>query len=123
MCEDGFSHPHIDRFETGACHDVRYSAFEPATNAKSGHPGGALGAADIVTVLYFDIMDINKDNAATLDRDRFVLSKGHASPLLYAVLAEKGIIEDEKEHVPSIYNLRHIFYFTNNFITSILLHV
>ena len=77
--------------------NIRINIIREVSNAKSGHPGGALGAADIVTVLYFDIMDINKDNAATLDRDRFVLSKGHASPLLYAVLAEKGIIEDEKE--------------------------
>jgi transketolase len=77
--------------------NIRINIIKEVSNAKSGHPGGALGCTDILTVLYFDIMDINKENADTLDRDRFVLSKGHSSPALYAVLAEKGIIEDEKE--------------------------
>ena len=58
--------------------------------AQSGHPGGSLSSTDIVTALYFDEMDINADNLGSIDRDRFVLSKGHASPLLYAVLCEKG---------------------------------
>lgn len=65
-------------------------------NAASGHPGGSLSAADIMTVLYFEEMDINKENAASIERDRFVLSKGHASPLLYAVLCEKGLIPQEE---------------------------
>ena len=50
--------------------------------AQSGHPGGSLSAADILTYLYFEEMDITKENADSIDRDRFVLSKGHASPLL-----------------------------------------
>ncbi|NLH62594.1 MAG: transketolase [Erysipelotrichaceae bacterium] len=60
--------------------------------AQAGHPGGSLSAADILTILYFEVMDITPENADGIDRDRFVLSKGHASPLLYAVLAESGII-------------------------------
>ena len=77
--------------------NIRINIVKEVANANSGHPGGSLGAADILTVLYFNIMDITKENANSLNRDRFVLSKGHASPLLYAILAEKGIIEDEKE--------------------------
>lgn len=76
---------------------VRINVIREVSNAKSGHPGGALGCTDILTVLFFSIMDINKDNADSIDRDRFVLSKGHSSPALYAVLYEKGIIQDESE--------------------------
>lgn len=73
--------------------NIRIDIIKEVSSAQSGHPGGSLGAADILTVLYFDIMDFTKENAGSNDRDRFVLSKGHASPLLYAVLAEKGVIE------------------------------
>ena len=58
--------------------------------AGSGHPGGSLSAADIVTALYFDIMKHDPANPHWPDRDRFVLSKGHAAPVLYAALAERG---------------------------------
>ncbi len=58
--------------------------------AGSGHPGGSLSAADIVTSLYFKIMRHNPKNPQRLDRDRFILSKGHAAPVLYAALAECG---------------------------------
>ena len=74
--------------------NIRKNIIKEVSNAQSGHPGGSLGAADLLTVLYFDVMDFTKENAHSLDRDRFVLSKGHASPLLYAVLAEKGIIDE-----------------------------
>lgn len=76
--------------------NIRINIIKEVSNAQSGHPGGSLGAADILTVLYFDVMDFTKENAKSQDRDRFVLSKGHASPLLYAILAEKGIIEEEE---------------------------
>ncbi len=76
--------------------NIRINIIKEVSNAQSGHPGGSLGAADILTVLYFDVMDFTKENAHSLERDRFVLSKGHASPLLYAVLAEKGIIQEEE---------------------------
>jgi len=59
-------------------------------NAGSGHPGGSLSAADIVTALYFNLMRHDPENPAWPDRDRFILSKGHAAPLLYAALAESG---------------------------------
>lgn len=62
--------------------NIRINIIKEVYAGKSGHPGGSLGAADILTVLYFDIMDINAGNVGTIDRDRFVLSKGHAAPLL-----------------------------------------
>lgn len=76
--------------------------------AQSGHPGGSLSATDILTVLYFDIMDINEENIHGIDRDRFVLSKGHASPALYAVLAEKGFV-DETEAVTTFRQINSKF--------------
>ena len=83
--------------------NIRRNIVTEVYSAKSGHPGGSLSAADVLTELYFEHMDINKDNVNTIDRDRFVLSKGHASPLLYATLAEKGFIE-----VEDLKGFRHI---------------
>lgn len=62
--------------------------------AGSGHPGGSLSAVEIVTALYFRLMRQSPADACSLDRDRFILSKGHAAPLLYAVLAECGYIPE-----------------------------
>ena len=59
----------------------------------SGHPGGSLSAAEIVTALYFEVMKINPNEPKWSERDRFVLSKGHAAPVLYAALAEKGYFD------------------------------
>ncbi len=64
--------------------------------AQSGHPGGSLSATDILTYLYFEEMNVTKENLDSTKRDRFVLSKGHASPALYGVFAEKGWIEQEE---------------------------
>ena len=64
--------------------------------AASGHPGGSLSATDILAMLYFEVMDINAENVKTIERDRFVLSKGHASPALYAVLSEKGFLDHDQ---------------------------
>ncbi|MDD2192744.1 MAG: transketolase [Bacteroidales bacterium] len=64
--------------------------------AGSGHPGGSLSAADIVSVLYFDTMKLDPEQPAWPERDRFVLSKGHAAPVLYAALAEKGFFPQEE---------------------------
>ena len=75
--------------------NIRKNILTEVYSAKSGHPGGSLSAADILTEIYFEQMDINKDNVNTIDRDRFVLSKGHASPLLYATLAEKGLLDED----------------------------
>ena len=75
--------------------EVRKNIIEEVYNASSGHPGGSLSAADILTVLYFYEMNIEQDNLKEKSRDKFVLSKGHCSPALYGVLAEKGFIEKE----------------------------
>ncbi|MDY5212171.1 transketolase [Intestinibacter sp.] len=61
--------------------------------AKSGHPGGSLSAVEILTALYFDEMNIDPTNPKMEDRDRFILSKGHAAPVLYATLAERGFFD------------------------------
>lgn len=70
--------------------DIRVDIVEMISEAKSGHPGGSLSIADILTVLYFEEMNIKANNPKWEDRDRFVLSKGHAAPALYAALAQKG---------------------------------
>ena len=72
--------------------NIRRNIVKEVYSAQSGHPGGSLGAADIITFLYFEEMNINSENLNSIDRDRFVLSKGHASPALYAALAEKGFM-------------------------------
>mgnify|MGYP003681894189 CR=1 FL=1 len=64
--------------------------------AGSGHPGGSLSAADIVTALYFKVLHHNPKNPQWQDRDRFILSKGHAAPILYAALAESGYFPVEE---------------------------
>ncbi len=69
---------------------LRRHCLEMIGRAKSGHPGGSLSAADIVAVLYFHHLKHDPKNPKKLDRDRFVLSKGHAAPVLYAALAEAG---------------------------------
>lgn len=69
---------------------VRVDIVKAIFNAGSGHPGGSLSAADIVTALYFDEMNIDPKNPKMEGRDKFVLSKGHAGPVQYAALAERG---------------------------------
>ncbi|MCR5484107.1 MAG: transketolase [Clostridiales bacterium] len=75
---------------------VRMGIIESVFNAKSGHPGGSLSAADFMTYLYFNKMNIKPDDPAWEDRDRFVLSKGHISPCLYSVLANRGFFPVEE---------------------------
>lgn len=69
---------------------IRIDIIEQVHSAKSGHPGGSLSIADIMTYLYFKEMNIDPKNPDFPDRDRFVLSKGHTCPALYATLAERG---------------------------------
>lgn len=76
--------------------NVRIDILEEVYNAKSGHIGGAFSIADILTILYFNEMNIDAKSPDSPDRDRLVLSKGHASAALYAVLAEKGYIDKEE---------------------------
>lgn len=83
--------------------EVRKGILTAVHSAKAGHPGGSLSAADIFTFLYFEEMNIDPKNPNKEDRDRFVLSKGHTAPGLYAALAQRGYfpVEDLK-------TLRHI---------------
>ena len=78
-----------------AC-NVRMGIIEGTFNAKSGHPGGSLSIAEILTYLYFKEMNVDASAPAKEDRDRFVLSKGHAAPALYAVMAQKGYFPVEE---------------------------
>ena len=80
--------------EITAC-KMRMGIIEGVHAAKSGHPGGSLSATEILTYLYFKQMNIDPQNPKAEDRDRFVLSKGHAAPALYAVLAERGYFDKE----------------------------
>lgn len=83
--------------------EIRKGILTAVHSAKSGHPGGSLSAADIFTYLYFEEMKNDPKNPKDPDRDRFVLSKGHVAPGLYATLAEKGYFP--KEDLPT---LRHV---------------
>lgn len=74
---------------------IRKSIVKMICEAKSGHPGGSLSATDILTTLYFSEMNIDPANPKMENRDRFVLSKGHAAPALYATLAERGYFDKE----------------------------
>jgi len=78
--------------------EVRKGIVTAVHSAKAGHPGGSLSAADIFTYLYFEEMNIDPENPKMEDRDRFVLSKGHTAPGLYAALANRGYfpVEDLK---------------------------
>jgi transketolase len=75
---------------------IRRNIISMITEANSGHPGGSLSAADILTALYFREMRVDPANPAWQERDRFVLSKGHAAPVLYAALAERGFFPREE---------------------------
>ena len=75
---------------------IRKDIVSMIHGAKSGHPGGSLSAVEILTALYFDEMNIDPTNPKMEDRDRFVLSKGHAAPVLYATLAHKGYFDKEE---------------------------
>ena len=75
---------------------VRVGIIESTYNAKSGHPGGSLSVADILTVLYFSQMNIDEKNPKSQSRDRLVLSKGHVAPALYSTLAERGFFDREE---------------------------
>ena len=75
---------------------ARKNILEQVYSAKSGHPGGALSCTDILTVLYFNEMNINPDEPKMEDRDKLVLSKGHASAALYSILAQRGYFPEEE---------------------------
>ena len=83
--------------------DIRKGIITAVHSAKSGHPGGSLSAADILTYLYFEEMNIDPSNPKNEERDRFVLSKGHAAPALYSTLANRGYFSTEE-----LETLRHV---------------
>jgi len=83
--------------------EIRKDIVTAVHSAKSGHPGGSLSAADVFTYLYFKEMEIDPKNPKDPDRDRFVLSKGHCAPGLYAALAQRGYFS-----VGELKKLRHI---------------
>ena len=87
----------IKQLQTIAC-KVRIGVIESTHAAKCGHPGGSLSSADVMTYLYNKELNVDPANPKKQDRDRFVLSKGHCAPALYAVLAHKGFfpVEDLK---------------------------
>ena len=90
------------QLEITAC-KIRMGLIEGVHSAKSGHPGGSLSIAEILTYLYFKAMNIDPENPKKADRDRFVLSKGHAAPALYSTLANRGYFD-----VELLKTLRHI---------------
>ena len=75
--------------------NVRKNALTAVYNAASGHPGGSLSIADVLTLLYFEVMNVDPKNPKMENRDRLVLSKGHTAPALYGVLAERGCFPKE----------------------------
>ncbi len=83
--------------------EVRKGIITGTFHAKAGHPGGSLSSADIITYLYFEEMNIDPKNPDMPDRDRFVLSKGHAAPALYAAMAHRGYFDPEE-----LKTLRHL---------------
>ncbi len=83
--------------------DVREDIIRMLHLAGSGHPGGSLSCTDIGTALFFDILNVDPDDPKKPDRDKFVLSKGHAAPMLYACLAERGFFPKEE-----LWNLRKL---------------
>ena len=76
--------------------NIRLGVLDAVHAAKSGHPGGSLSIADVMAYLYFEEMHVDAKNPDMADRDRFVLSKGHTAPALYATLAEKGFFPREE---------------------------
>ena len=80
----------------GITRNIRKDIIKMLTESGSGHPGGSLSAVEIMTTLYFNEMNVDPKNPKDPNRDRFVLSKGHAAPVLYSVLAEKGYFNKEE---------------------------
>ena len=77
---------------------LRLEAVRMVYEGKDGHPGPALSIADIVATLYFDVMNVDPKNPEWEDRDRFIVSKGHSCPIVYAALNERGYFEPKVEH-------------------------
>ena len=94
MNHNYFTNQDVRKLESKAL-DIRHDVLNMIYTAKAGHPGGSLSAVEVVTTLIFHVMNIDPQNPDWPDRDRFVLSKGHACPVLYAALAERGFFDKE----------------------------
>jgi transketolase len=88
---------------------IRREIVEMTGAAKSGHPGGSLSAVEILVELYFHRMHIDPKNPTLPDRDRFILSKGHAAPVLYAVMAEAGYEQTPLDKLNTLRKLGSIY--------------
>jgi transketolase len=88
---------------------VRRDIVEMITAAKNGHPGGSLSAVELVVELYFNHMRIDPANPKWVDRDRFILSKGHAAPVLYSVMAERGYPDTPKDKLNTLRQFGSVF--------------
>src|SRR5215471_13092201 len=88
---------------------IRREIIEMITAAKSGHPGGSLSAVELVVELFFDYMHIDAKNPKMPDRDRFILSKGHAAPVLYAAMAEAGYAETPLDQLNTLRKLGSVY--------------
>ena len=86
--------------------DLRIDVIDMIHKAGSGHPGGSLSAADIVATLYFHFLNVNPSNPGWEERDRFIMSKGHACPIWYAALAKKGYFD--KKHLGTLRKINGI---------------
>jgi transketolase len=88
---------------------VRRDIVEMITAAKSGHPGGSLSAVEVLVELYFNTMRIDPANPKWANRDRFILSKGHAAPVLYSVMAERGYPDAPKDKLNTLRQYGSVF--------------
>ena len=94
MTQFYFTQKDVERLENQAV-QIRQDIINMIHEAGAGHPGGSLSAVEMVTALYFHVMNIDPQNPRWADRDRFVLSKGHACPVVYACLARRGFFDPE----------------------------
>ena len=90
-----FTEDDVKRLEEQAV-QTRQDIISMITKAGAGHPGGSLSASDMITALYFHVMNIDPKNPNWEDRDRFILSKGHSCPALYSCLARRGFFDPEE---------------------------
>src|SRR5229473_4387301 len=98
---------------------MRREVIEMITQAKSGHPGGSLSAAEIVVTLFFDVMRHDPANPKWKDRDHFILSKGHCCPILYSVMAERGYCPQDQLNTLRTLGSNYQRHQTLRFLTSL----
>ncbi|CCL09493.1 putative transketolase N-terminal section [Clostridioides difficile T61] len=100
---EGSMNKQIKRLEEKS-NQIRKEILDVVYNAKSGHVGGAMSSTDILTTLYYHVMNISIENAKNSNRDRFILSKGHIAEALYCILADKGFFSRDKLKTYSQFN-------------------